>query len=70
MEEPPDGTAARGAVGGKTMTYAEECDAALDEDIEALRYILHDLHKGSPLFWEEEKEEVRKNVYQSEIQSR
>lgn len=37
------------------MTYAEECDAALDEDIEALRYILHDLHKGSPQFWEEEK---------------
>lgn len=50
------------------MTYAEECDAALDEDIQYLRYILHDLHKGGPQFWEEEKEE-RKNVYQSEVQS-
>ena len=37
------------------MTYAEECQAALEEDIEYLRVILHDLHKGSPLFWEEEK---------------
>nr|DAL86638.1 MAG TPA: hypothetical protein [Caudoviricetes sp.] len=53
------------------MTYAEECDAALDEDIQYLRYILHDLHKGSPLFWKEEKkkEEVRNDVYQSKVQS-
>ena len=37
------------------MTYAEECQAALEEDIQYLRVILHDLHKGSPQFWEEEK---------------
>lgn len=37
------------------MTYAEECQAALEEDIQYLRVILHDLHKGSPQFWKEEK---------------
>ncbi len=37
------------------MTYAEECQAALEEDIQYLRVILHDLHKGGPQFWEEEK---------------
>lgn len=39
------------------MTYQEECDAALDEDIQALRYKLHDLHKGGPQFWEEKEGE-------------
>ena len=38
------------------MTYAEECQAALKEDIVALLSKLNDLHKGSPQFWEEEKE--------------
>ena len=37
------------------MTYAEECQAALEEDIEALATKLNDLHKGSPVFWKEEK---------------
>ena len=37
------------------MTYAEECDAALKEDIIAFLSKLHDLHKGSPQFWEKEK---------------
>lgn len=41
------------------MTYAEECQAALEEDIEYLRVVLHDLHKGCPQFWEEKKEEER-----------
>ena len=39
------------------MSYLEECDAALDEDIEALATKLNDLHKGSPVFWKEEKKE-------------
>lgn len=38
------------------MTYAEECQAALKEDIVAFLSKLNDLHKGSPQFWEEKKE--------------
>lgn len=37
------------------MTYAEECQAALKEDIITFLSKLHDLHKGSPQFWEEKK---------------
>ena len=37
------------------MTYAEECQEALKEDIVAFLSKLNDLHKGSPQFWEEEK---------------
>lgn len=36
------------------MTYAEECQAALKEDIVAFLSKLNDLHKGSPQFWEKE----------------
>lgn len=44
------------------MTYAEECQAALKEDIVAFLSKLNDLHKGSPQFWEEEEERGGKRV--------
>ena len=41
------------------MTYAEECQAALEEDIIIFLSKLHDLHKGGPQFWEEKKGEEK-----------